>query len=224
MGDHKGIFLIYPISGKQRAAMETNIYLIRHGQTVWNADRRFQGQSDVALDESGVAQARLLRERMREVPVDFIVSSDLIRARQTAEILAEPHGLEVVEDPALREIHFGIWEGLPIDEIRRRDPELFETWRGSPGALRVPEAETFQEVQDRAAAAFERWAALYSGKTLVLVSHGGVISALLCRILNEPIQRMWDYKLENTSVSYVTYHSSTGYRIQFVNDNSHLVS
>jgi alpha-ribazole phosphatase len=202
--------------------MVTNIYLIRHGQTAWNLDKRFQGQSDTALSESGVAQTRLLKERMREIPVDFIISSDLIRARQTAEILAEARGLKVIEDPDLREIHFGIWEGRRIDDIRIEDPETFEIWMNDPGMLRIPEAEAFQDVQDRAAAALERWIALYPGKTIVLVTHGGVISALLCRILNEPIQRMWNYKLENTSVSYVTHQASMGYQVRFVNDGSHL--
>jgi alpha-ribazole phosphatase len=208
---------------RMRIIMETNIYLIRHGQTVWNMEKRFQGQSDTALDESGEDQARLLMERMREIPIDLIVSSDLIRARRTAEILAESRGLKVTEDPDLREIHFGIWEGLRIDEVQSKDPRTFETWVHNPGALRIPDAETFQEVQDRAAAALERWIALYPGKTLALVTHGGVISALLCRVLNEPIQRMWDYKLENTSVSHITRHASEGYRIGFVNDHSHLI-
>jgi alpha-ribazole phosphatase len=200
----------------------TNIYMIRHGQTVWNQDKRFQGQSDTPLDEIGVFQARSLMEHMRDIPVDLVVSSDLDRARQTALILAEPRHLEVFDESGLREINFGIWEGQVIDQVRKSDSETFSTWMTDPGSLRIPEAETFQEVQDRAMNAIDRWVNVHQGKSIVFVSHGGVIAALLCRMLKEPIVNMWNYKLTNTAVTHLICRHPGGYELKRLNDDSHL--
>src|ERR1700760_4361850 len=97
--------------------------LARHGETDWNREGRWQGWADPPLNDTGRAQARELAEQLRSVPFDAVFSSDLARARETAEIVAAPHGVPVVVEPQLREIDIGSWSGLTHDEIRSRFPD-----------------------------------------------------------------------------------------------------
>ncbi|MBC7325685.1 MAG: histidine phosphatase family protein, partial [Moorella sp. (in: Bacteria)] len=108
------------------------IYLVRHGETEWNNNGRYQGHTDVALSVSGRRQAELLRERFRSIPLDSVYSSDLSRARETAAVIAAPHGLTIKTEEAFREIDFGFWEGLTYQEITARYPHEWERWRQDP--------------------------------------------------------------------------------------------
>src|SRR5690348_5687009 len=114
----------------------THLYLIRHGRTAWNNQDRLQGWADEPLDAVGQAQAAALAAWLRPVAIDAIYSSPLRRARETAEIVAQPHGLAVQLDDRLRERHVGDWTGLTLDEARTQTPALFNgDWRvaGAPG-------------------------------------------------------------------------------------------
>ena len=123
--------------------------LWRHGQTTWNAERRFQGQSDIPLDETGQAQAERAARLLAALRPDLIVSSDLSRAASTAAPLARLTGLEVMLDKDLRERHGGCWEGLTDTEIRERYPEAHATWT-------PPDGEPTVVVAERVAAALQR--------------------------------------------------------------------
>jgi len=133
--------------------------LWRHGQTLWNAERRFQGQSDIGLDETGQAQAERAARLLAALRPDMIVSSDLSRAASTAAPLARLTGLDVTLDKDLRERHGGCWEGLTAAEIPARYPEQHATWT-------PPDGEPSPAVADRVAAALHRTAALLSGTGL----------------------------------------------------------
>ena len=154
----------------------TEILLARHGQTAWNAERRWQGQADVPLDTLGRDQAHDLAHRLAHERLDAVYSSDLSRARETAEAVAAPHGLAVRSLPELREIDVGSWSGLTTDEIQRRDPAARERvaergygWEGG---------ETPEEMQERAVAAVRRIAGDHPGARVLVVGHGGVIRAI----------------------------------------------
>lgn len=159
------------------------IILWRHGRTAWNSINRFQGQEDVPLDEVGLDQVRRAAQTLIGLKPTKIVSSDLERARVTAESLANLAGLEVQTDPDLRETFAGVWQGLTRTEIIERFPQEFAAW-GGDSDIRPGGGETRLEVADRVTAAIER--ALIDvpeSGTLVVASHGGALRAGLGRLL-----------------------------------------
>jgi glucosyl-3-phosphoglycerate phosphatase len=156
------------------------LLLWRHGQTSWNAERRFQGYSDVPLDATGHEQARRTARYIAALQPDAIHSSDLARAVETAEYLARLAGLPVQLDKDLRERGGGSWEGLTDTEIRAQYPVEYATWV-------PPDGESVTVVADRAAAALQRIAdSLESGSLAVLVSHGAAINLGMSRLLGLP--------------------------------------
>jgi glucosyl-3-phosphoglycerate phosphatase len=156
--------------------------LWRHGQTTWNVERRFQGQTDIPLDETGEAQAEYTARRLATLRPDAIFSSDLARAQQTAEALSKLTGLTIAPDKDLRERFGGVWEGLSDQEIRERYPAERATWN-------PPNGEPTAAVADRVAAAFTRIAGtLDRGQLAVVVSHGAALRLGMERILGLPAQ------------------------------------
>ncbi len=159
--------------------MKTEIILIRHGETAWNAARRLQGFTDIALNPEGERQARLLGEALQDEPLAAIIASDLQRARQTAQAVANWHALPVQLDPALRERCYGGFEGLTYDEITLRYPAEFAAWQArEPDAPMPPgenEGETFRRFYARCMDVIALWAKRYSGQTIAVVAHGGVL-------------------------------------------------
>src|SRR6266508_146718 len=149
--------------------MATRIILARHGETDWNLERRWQGHSDRPLNETGRAQAEALAEQLAGEPITAVYSSDLVRAHETARIVASRLGRDVVVVPALRERRFGSWEGL-------RDVEVEERFPGAPGP---PDGETREEMMRRVLESLEAIAATHVGQTVLVVSHGGPIRAAL---------------------------------------------
>jgi glucosyl-3-phosphoglycerate phosphatase len=166
------------------------LVLWRHGQTAWNLERRAQGQIDVPLDETGLKQAREVAPRLAALEPAFIWSSDLSRAQQTADELARVTGLSVRMDPRLREIHLGERQGLTVDEVRRRMPDVWAIVRSGEPPPTAPGGETEMEVGERAAAAMSDAAAtLEPGQTGVLVAHGGSVRNGLWHFLGLPFGR-----------------------------------
>ncbi|MEW6425903.1 MAG: histidine phosphatase family protein, partial [Bacillota bacterium] len=121
--------------------MGCRLYLVRHGETVWNSEMKFQGHSNVPLSERGRAQARLLARRLANNPITAFYASDLKRAYETAMILAQPHGLPVESLDSLREMNFGVWEGLTMSEIKEKSGELAGRWWSDPLHTRIPAGE-----------------------------------------------------------------------------------
>lgn len=153
----------------------TTILLARHGETDWNRDGRWQGWADPPLNDTGRTQARALAEQLRATPFDAVYSSDLRRARETAEIVAAPHAVPVVADPGLREIDIGSWSGLTRAEIDERFP-----------AGERPDGETRDRHTARVLEAVERIARENPGRRILLVTHGGTMRALHGHVTDEP--------------------------------------
>lgn len=203
--------------------MMKSIYLIRHGETEWNKIRRFQGfNKDIELNEAGRCQARMLQQAMAEISFDRIVASDLIRARETAEILNEPHGLTIELDPKLREMNFGCWEGLNFQQVKEKYPREAEIWLTEPETLKIPGGETFQELFDRVWQRFVFWTQKNDYQNMAIVCHGGTCAALICGVLNAPIENMWQYLQGNTAVNIVEMEVAGQYILKGFNDKSHL--
>lgn len=163
------------------------LILWRHGRTAWNLAGRFQGHSDVPLDDVGHAQARAAAVELALLDPDLIVASDLVRAQQTASALAERTGLEVVTDARLRETHGGAWEGQFSADLWNLYPQTFPRWVSDENVRPDGGGETRSEVAERVVAATaDALAALPDGSTLVLVSHGGALRAGMGRLLGLP--------------------------------------
>ncbi len=152
----------------------TTILLARHGETDWNLEGRWQGWADPPLNETGHAQAKALANQLRATDFDAVYSSDLQRAFQTAEIVAEPHGARVVADAGLREIDVGSWSGLTHAELQARFPNGDR-----------PDGETRDEHAARVLAAVERIARAHPGERILLVTHGGTMRALRGHVSDE---------------------------------------
>ena len=150
----------------------TTLLLVRHGETDWNRDGRWQGHSDTPLNEVGRAQARELAASLDGI--DVIYASDLARAHETAEILGAQLGVEVRLDKRLRERGFGAWEGLTMAEIERRFREAHERWRAGEG-FGADDAESFKDFAARVLSFVEDVLSRHPHETVLVVGHGGSI-------------------------------------------------
>lgn len=159
----------------------TRLVLVRHGETDWNVEGRYQGQADPPLNERGKAQARQVAEALRPIGIDVIYSSPLRRAWQTAEIIAQTLGVPLFAEPRLMEIHQGDWQGRLRAEIAAKYPELFQRWLTDPWHVTPPGGESLQQVQARVYAAVDEILARHRGQTVALVTHRIPIALLKVR-------------------------------------------
>ncbi|HEU4368273.1 MAG TPA: histidine phosphatase family protein [Methylomirabilota bacterium] len=166
------------------------IYLLRHGEVEGAATRRFIGHLDVPLSALGERQCAAQAVRLRSAGLAAVFSSDLTRARRSAEIVGAPHGLAPTVVPALREMAMGRWEGLTAAEIQAREPQAFAEWMARVGEFPFPEGESVPDLLARAAPAFDAIAAALAGRPVAIVAHGGTNRALLCRALRLPLGRL----------------------------------
>jgi len=197
------------------------IIFVRHGQTTWNDLGIYQGHTDIPLNQTGLEQAVKAGRRLKNENVKAVYASDLLRAKQTAEIIAKEHNLSVVTMPEFREINFGIWEGKSYKDINELYPEMLKIWLTEPEKLRIPEGETFPEMLTRAWRGLTKLLAIHKDETVVIVSHGGTISALLCHILDMSLNNLWRVKQGNTGITIIEFHENRGILTLF-NDTYHL--
>ncbi|MBI3897262.1 MAG: histidine phosphatase family protein [Gammaproteobacteria bacterium] len=153
----------------------THLILVRHGETEWNRLQRVQGHTDIALNDTGIAQARKVGQRLATETIDAIISSDLQRAYQTAQAIAEYTTHTIMLDPALRERCFGIFEGLTAEEMRQRYLPEFERWQVRDPDYEIPGGESLRRLYDRVCTVLTAIATRYAGRRVVLVCHGGVL-------------------------------------------------
>jgi broad specificity phosphatase PhoE len=153
----------------------TQLLIARHGETDWNRDRRFQGHADPPLNDAGREQARVLADELAGERIDLVYTSDLVRARETAEIVAARLGADVVARSELREIDVGEWEGLTWPEIEERYPEGARTWHEHGYGWRS--GETYDQLGERIIAALRRIAADHPAQRVLVVGHGGTVRA-----------------------------------------------
>ncbi len=199
----------------------TTILLIRHGETDWNAEGRWQGQIDMPLNEVGRQQARLLARRLQAWPISAIYHSDLKRAAETAAIIAEHLDLEPVADQMWRERHGGAFEGLTQVEIEERHPQSWA--RLQQGIIDLPGGETPDVLRSRVQAAFDTLLERHAGETVAVVSHGGTLRAVIGYVLNLPPAEDTRVRLGgNTGLSIVTVRQGQPPILERLNDIAHL--
>ncbi|MBD2198796.1 MULTISPECIES: histidine phosphatase family protein [Calothrix] len=187
------------------------LLLVRHGETEWNRQTRFQGQIDVPLNDNGRNQAQKAGEFLKDVAIDFAVSSSMQRPKETAEIILQHHpqiNLELQD--GLREISHGLWEGKLEVEIEQEFPGELERWRTVPAEVQMPEGENLQQVWERSVAAWQaivQAAAKSELKTGIVVAHDATNKTLLCHILGLPADNFWNFRQGNGAVSVIDYPS-----------------
>lgn len=186
----------------------TEMWLVRHGQTEWNLGNIVQGQVDIPLNETGIAQATALARNIADTKFNAIYSSDLIRAQQTARIIAEQLNLPIQLDSRLREIKQGVWEGHPIDEIIAENPEKFKRGDAYPTIPRAEGAESLAEVIIRIVAAANDIHSQHNGQRVLLSSHGLALAALYCVANHIPVQEVGHYIPDNGHPMIITIESA----------------
>jgi probable phosphoglycerate mutase len=181
----------------------TDFIVIRHGETAWNAQGRIQGHLDSPLNEEGLAQALMVGERMAHERFDALYSSDLGRALQTAQPIADRTGHEIVRNPRLRERHLGIFQGLTSAECERDHPADYRRFHGRDPDHQVPGGESIRQVVQRVSDEFTALAARHPTGRLVVVTHGGILDALYRFARGMPLNRPRDFPVYNASINNV---------------------
>lgn len=198
------------------------LLLVRHGEVESNDARRYWGHRDVPLNAVGRDQAERLRDRLVGDHLAAVYSSDLSRARETAEIIAQLHRAPVVQCPELREIAFGRFEGLTFDEVKTAFPEA-EKHFGGDATRRFPGGESLADLSARVGRFAERLEGLGADQTILVVGHGGSLRVLICLLLGLDVTRWWQLRVDRASLSIVETFTEGGV-LSLLNDVSHLRS
>lgn len=202
---------------------KTEIILVRHGQTAWNAEGRRQGHLDSPLSELGILQARAIAEKLRDEEFSTIYTSDLGRAYRTARYIADASGHKVFEDRRLREQNEGIFEGLTDEEVGAKYPEAYQAYLKRSPDYAIPGGESLVQLQKRAVDVFRELAGRHEEERLLVVSHAGLLSAFIRHILGIPLDVPRRFKLAHASVSLVSYDGDGGVcHVVTLGDISHL--
>lgn len=202
--------------------MGCRIFLIRHGETLWNAQMKFQGHADVPLSDKGLEQARALAGRLLSRNISTIYSSDLGRAVETARQIADSRGLPVITRPTLREMNFGEWEGLTFAEIGERYGDLLKQWWQKPLALRPPGGEGLSDLIARVIPALREIVEEHPDQQVAVVCHGGPIRSIIATILNMDMNKYWKIRQDNACLNIVDFAEWDGGVVSLLNDRSHL--
>ncbi|MCF4967618.1 histidine phosphatase family protein [Nostoc sp. CMAA1605] len=204
------------------------LLLVRHGETQWNRETRFQGQIDVPLNDNGRQQAQKAGEFLQNVAIDFAVSSTMARPKETAEIILQHHpDVNLELQAGLREISHGLWEGKLEVEIDQEFPGELHLWRTAPATVQMPEGENLQQVWERSTAT---WQAIVESalanqrQTGLIVAHDATNKTLLCHILGLPADNFWNFRQGNGAVSVIDYPAGLNGLpvLQAMNITSHL--
>lgn len=199
----------------------TQIVLVRHGETDWNREGRFQGQLDIGLNAMGEWQAVRVGEALKSCPLAAIYSSDLSRAWRTAEQIGAAQGMAPVAAQALREQHFGVFQGLSAEEVRERWPAAMHAWSSRDPGFTPEGAESRQAFHHRCVAGVAELAEKHTGQRIALVTHGGVLDTLYraAHGVDAGARRTWT--LDNAAVSWASW-ADRKLRIDRWGDVSHL--
>ena len=177
----------------------TTLYLIRHGETPWNVEGRYQGQLDPPLTDKGHQQAQATAEELAKIEFDAIYSSDLARAKLTADALAEKINLSIYLDTRLREIHQGEWQNVIIDDIRTGWPEALHGWETDPWQNYPPGGETLQQLQERVFDVIDEIAQKHPNGNVAIFTHKLPIALLKIRYRGHPRGEIWSLLPKNAA-------------------------
>lgn len=222
-----------PLPKRRKGQAGPRFLLVRHGETEWNRQKRFQGQIDVPLNDQGRVQAKQAADFLEKIAIDRAVSSPMLRPKETAEIILQPHPEVTLElNSLLCEISHGLWEGKLEAEIEAEYPGDLQQWQQAPETVQMPEGENLQQVWQRAETAWQQILAATPEAvgdrpvTTLVVAHDAVNKALLCLLIGQDPSQFWTFKQGNGSVTVIDYPHGLDRApvIQAMNITSHLSS
>ncbi|NLK21746.1 MAG: histidine phosphatase family protein [Epulopiscium sp.] len=198
------------------------LFLIRHGETEWNSLNKYQGTRDIPLSCTGIKQAKLLADRMKNYKIDAVFSSNLLRAYETAENISKTGNIPLGIIPQLREINFGEWEGHTTGELKKLYGEDYERFLIQPHKYNFPGEGSMQAVQARMKKAIEIITDKHCRGNIAVVSHGGVLKILILTLLNMDLGFYKSFWLGNTSLSIIDRKDTGNWVLSLLNDSNHL--
>jgi probable phosphoglycerate mutase len=204
---------------------KTTLLVIRHGETVWNSEQRFQGQGDSALTEAGRNQVMALGRRMQEINFDTLISSDLGRTRETASIISGFTGHPVAFDSRLRERNYGIFEGLTVPEIKARHSAVYDRFKTDDPDFILPGGESQRQHYQRNVAFFEETLSGKFGPKVAVVAHGGVLDSIFRYVAGLSLEQPRCYITTNASLTIVchgNFYGTTRWVLETWCDGGHL--
>jgi probable phosphoglycerate mutase len=199
----------------------TRVIVVRHGETAWNNEKRWQGHLDSPLTAKGLSQAQALARRLSGERFSALYTSDLGRAYQTAQLIAAATGHSVVLDARLRERKLGVFQGLTSEEIRAVHAKEYELYRIRDPNHKLPGGESLRQQVDRNLRCFEELAQRHLGESIVVVTHGGVLSGLFRHVLSIPLQAPRRFAFANSSLNVFIFQKGD-WMLQTWGDVSHL--
>lgn len=185
--------------------MKTEIYLVRHGQTEWNLEKRYQGAGDSPLTALGIKQAKALCKHIKDIHFDTIYCSPRGRAQETAKIIKGSRSIEIITVDDFQEINVGRYEGKLYEEMKNENPELYHGFWESPDQFLPENGESFADVGNRTYPALLKIVEKHPGERILVVSHAVAIKSILNKITGLPLNRFWENKLFQTSLSIVEF-------------------
>lgn len=189
-----------------------NIYMVRHGQTDLNIKRVYYGSTDCDINEIGISQAENLRDFFENIDIDLIISSDLKRAYHTAEIIKGNRNINIIKEKGFREINFGDWENRTFKDIMENDPQNYKIWTQNWFDIKFPNGESYMEFANRIEKSFFNLIKEYSDlKNILIVSHNGTLSSLLCSALEVSQKNFWRFKIEQGTYTMISVND--GYAV-----------
>ena len=202
---------------------DSRIILIRHGETNWNKEGRFQGQIDIPLNEKGKEQASKASKYLKEIEFTKAISSSMKRPYETAKIILNNNNIQIKKIESLVEISHGLWEGKLEEEIKRTWPEMLKNWHENPESVTMPEGESIKQVSDRTISA---WNLICDSQqkddTTLLVAHDAVNKTLICHILGLSYSDIWKIKQGNGGITVIDIFKNKNYVLSSVNITNHL--
>lgn len=198
------------------------LILVRHGTTIWNSEGKYQGEIDVPLSDRGRQEVKRVAERLQDEDIKAVYSSHLIRARETAEIIARPHGLPVKVIREIGEINFGEWEGLTAQEIKEKfGEETYRIWLEDPANADISGGGRLLEFAERVVRGFNQVVQAHQEDTVVMATHGGALMVLGCHLHGEDLTCFRKYYHQNAAISVVEVEGDV-FRFQHLNCQEHL--
>lgn len=196
------------------------LILIRHGQTDYSSQNRYCGFSNPPLNDKGIWQAEKLAVRLKDTKTDKVYSSDLIRAYQTANIIFGDNPIE--KTPDLREMNFGLFEGLKYEQLVGNYPELYGDWVDNPEKIKTPNGEGLGDLSKRVEQRLSFIISQHEDRTLAVVTHSGPIRIVLCKALKFDLKMFWQIEQQFCALNIIDYAEKAQPRVVKMNDASHL--
>ncbi len=195
------------------------LILIRHGETNFSSQNRYCGFSNPPLNNKGIRQSEKLAVRLKDTKIDKVYSSDLIRAYQTAKIIFGDNPIE--KTPDLREMNFGLFEGLKYEQLVGKYPELYREWVDNPEKNKTPNGEGLGDLSKRVEEKLSIIVSQHKDRTLAVVAHGGPIRVVLCKALNFDLKMFWQIEQRLGALNIIDYFEESPPIVVKMNDASH---